>query len=159
MIEHFVFQWINFFLLVGGLLYLLRKPVREFLFGRREKIRASIVKTRHHHEEACAKFNESKAKYLRIDADTEALKRSLTETGTFGQKVIIARARETAERIRKEADISAIQEHARARDSISKEALLAAFDEAYITLSRGVSRDDETRLLDESISVLNKLNG
>jgi len=159
MVEHFIFAWINFALLVAGLLYLLRKPAREFLSGRREKIRALIVKSRHHHDESLNKYEESKARLATVDMDAESMKQKLIETGNFGREAIIKRANEIAERIKRETELSGIQEHARASASLSREAMLEAFDEASKTLSQGVSREDEMRLLNESLTVLNRLNG
>lgn len=156
MVEHFIFAWINFAILVAGLLYLLRKPAREFLSGRREKIRALIVKTRHRHEESLKKHEESKLKIAKAEADANALKQNLIDTGNFGREAIIRRAKDTAERIKMETELSAMQEHVRAGTSLSKDAMIKAFDEANATLLRGISREDEMRILDESLSVLNK---
>lgn len=158
MIEHFIFQWVNFLILTGGLVYLLRRPFREFLSGRREKIRTQIVKTRHQHESALARHKDAQEKIAHADTDAEALKKSLIETGNFGREAIIKRAREAAERIARETEVLAVQEHARARSALSKEALSLAFEEASKILSRGIPREDQIRMLDESLSSTGRID-
>lgn len=156
MVENFIFQLINFFILAGVLAYFLRRPLGEFLSGRREKLRGQIVKMRHQHESALAGLKEAQERLAHADSDVEALKKSLIETGNFGREAIIERARETAERIRRETEILAIQGHSRARETLSKEALSLAFEQASKVLSQGVPREDQIRILDESLSSIGR---
>ncbi len=157
MVEHFIFQLVNFFILIGVLAYLLRRPLKEFLSGRREKFRAQIVKMRNQHEAALARYKEARERLTHASADALALKKSLVETGNFGREAIIKRARETAERIDRETKLMAVQENSRARTTLSREALSLAFDEAREALSHGIPREDQIRILDDSLSLAGRI--
>jgi F0F1-type ATP synthase membrane subunit b/b' len=156
-IEHVIFEWMNFILLVGGLFYMLKNPGRELLSGRREKIQVLIWKARHYYDEAHKKNQSAKAKLELVDADIASLKRSLEEMGSYGRMAILERARETGNRIHKETEFLTAQEQMRMRLSLSKQALSDAFEKARTSLITGISRDDQLKFLDESLKTLRKL--
>lgn len=154
LLENFIIQWINFGLLAGLLFYLLRRPLREFLSGRREKLRVKIVKGRHAHETATAKLNQARTNLSMADKDAEKIKRTLIETGTYGAEAIIAKAGEAAQRIKKDAHTAAEQEALRTEELLSKDILRTAFDLAHKKLSEGIPDKDQERLLTESLTIL-----
>lgn len=154
LLENFMIQWINFGLLAGLLFYLLRKPFREFLSGRREKLRIKIVKARHHHEAAVAKLTRSKTNLSMADEDAEKIKRTLIETGTYSAEAVIAKAKEAAQRIKKDAHTAAEHEAVRTEELLSKDILRTAFDLAHKRLSEGIPGEDQERLLTQSLTIL-----
>ena len=154
LIENFIIQWINLGLLVGVLFYVLRKPLREFLSGRREKLRVKIVKGRHQYEAAVAKLKQSKTNLAMAGKDADKIKRTLIETGMYGADALVAKAKEAAQRIRADAHTAAEQEAVRAEELISKDLLKTAFDAAHKKLSEGISGEDQDRLLTQSLTIL-----
>jgi F-type H+-transporting ATPase subunit b len=154
LVENFIVQWINFGLLAGFLFYILRKPLREFLSGRRERLRVKIVKGRHAHETAVAKLAQAKTNLSMADKDAEKIKRTLIETGTYGADAMIAKAKEAAQRIRRDAHTAAEQDAVRTEKLISKNVLRTAFDLAHKKLTQGISGEDQDRLLTESLTIL-----
>jgi len=155
-VEHIIFEWINFILLVGGLFYIFKSPGREFLSGRREKIRLLISKARHHYDESRKKHLASKTKLEHIETDLASLKRSFEETGAYGRKATLERAQEAEDRINKETEFLIAQEQLRMRISLSRQALADAFEKARTTLVTGMSGDDQLNLLNESLKTLRK---
>lgn len=152
MMENFIFQWINFIILISGLVYLLRLPLKEFFSKRRELIRSHIVKARHRHEEAAARNKTCRARLENVNADAKSVKNSLVETGSFGRETAVKRARETADRLKAETETAMRQERARAQAALSKETLAMAFEESRKRLSGGVADEDQLRLVDESLT-------
>jgi len=155
--ERFIFAWVNFFLLIGGLAYILRRPVREFLLARRERLRLFISRARRQYDEAKTKREASQKRFELADADAATLKHSLIETGSYGRAAIIESAKETVERIRRETELLTKRETSRTCDAISRETLVNAFEKAARQLSLGVSRDDELKLLDASLSAFEQM--
>ncbi len=71
-----VYKVINFLLLVGGLAYLLRKPLGDFFLGRSSSIRKSLEEGRKALEESQAKLKDVEEKLARLEEELRAFKAS-----------------------------------------------------------------------------------
>jgi F0F1-type ATP synthase membrane subunit b/b' len=72
-----LFKWINFALLVGGLGYILRKPLREFFSQRSASIRNSLEEGRKALESSQAQLAAVEGKLGRLEAEIKAFKASV----------------------------------------------------------------------------------
>jgi len=105
-----VFRWANFFVLFGGLGYLLRKPAREFFDGRRRDIASGLQRAQEAQASARARMDEVEQRLLRLSAEvavlrSEAEKESLTERGAIVSEAkrevdrVIEQSRQEIERV------------------------------------------------------------
>lgn len=74
-----VYKVINFVLLVGGLAYLLRKPLADFFLGRSAAIRKSLEEGRKALEASQAQLRAVEEKLARLEAELRAFKASAQE--------------------------------------------------------------------------------
>ena len=72
-----LFKWINFALLVGGLGYILHKPLREFFSQRSASIRKSLEEGRKALESSQAQLAAVEDKLGRLEAEIKAFKASV----------------------------------------------------------------------------------
>lgn len=100
------FEWLNFAILVGGLFYLLRKPLASYFSSRRVNILKRL-------EEGRKALEESAARLQSIEQKLERLNDEMTALRAAGKREIEAEA----ERMRRQAAIEAerISESARAQ--------------------------------------------
>lgn len=69
-----VWQWGNFFILFGGLGWLLRKPLREFLETRSQAIREGLESGRRARESSQKQLSEIESRLSGLDEDIRSLK-------------------------------------------------------------------------------------
>lgn len=71
-----LFRWINFFLLAGGLAYLLRKPLTEFFAQRSASIQKSLEEGRKALEASQAQLSAVEEKLRRLEEEIAAFRAS-----------------------------------------------------------------------------------
>jgi F-type H+-transporting ATPase subunit b len=157
-LEYIILQWFNLALLLAALFLLLKKPVYEFLFGRREYIRLSLEKARRNYEEAQNKYHQAIKKEAQANKDAENLKRSLIETGNFHSAILIKEAVKTAEKIKKEAAARAAYDLQMAKESIAREILGLSFERAGNILKKGVPEEKQIALINSSLEILKNID-
>lgn len=154
--ESFIFSWINFSALVVILFLLLRRHIMEFLMGRREKIRIQIEDARNKYNTTNEKHLEATKKVENTTMEALNIKNSLIEAGKYSSNVLVQSALEMAERIKTEAKTLGDYEITKARESMVKNTLSSAFDDAYNILLSDASKYDQKELLEKSINEVKK---
>jgi F-type H+-transporting ATPase subunit b len=69
-----IYKWINFVILAGGLVYLLRKPLAEFFAGRSASIRKSLEEGRQALEASEAQLRAVEEKLQRLEEEMAAFR-------------------------------------------------------------------------------------
>jgi F-type H+-transporting ATPase subunit b len=146
---------INFALLFGGLVFLLRKPLRDFLRKRTEDIRALLSEAQAARQDAEGKLDEAQRRIaafeeeavrMRTDAEAEGLKekeriRMLTakEAGrirTFAEQEIDLLLKSGIQELKEyTADLAASLAEARMRDKITADEQSALIDKSIDQLA------------------------
>lgn len=67
-------KFLNLFIFVGLLVYLLRKPVSNAFKARREAIRAELIKAQQERDAALAKLQEVETRLSNLDAETARIR-------------------------------------------------------------------------------------
>jgi F-type H+-transporting ATPase subunit b len=147
---------INFLLLVALLYVLLKKPIRNFLNRRQQEVREALETAEKARDEAEIRYQEVEKKLRQAQTEMEELKRILVEQGQVEKEKLIASAKEEAEKIRREAEITASQEFKKAQVLLRKEAVELAANLAETLLRDKVSEKDHERLLQEYLNTLEK---
>lgn len=146
-----LWQGINLVALIAVLVYVGRKPIREFFDGRRSEIRGNIDRSAALLADAEARVAEWNGRMARLDAELDEIRRSARERAESERERILADASRSAERIRRDAELAVEQETARARAKLRDEATQLAIELAGDLLRQHVSDTDRRRLADEFI--------
>jgi F-type H+-transporting ATPase subunit b len=94
-----IFKTINFIILIGGLGYLLRKPLAEFFVQRSGAIRAQLDEGRKALEASQARMTAIEEKLLHLEEEIAAFKASATRESEVERQNLRAAAAQEAEKI------------------------------------------------------------
>jgi F-type H+-transporting ATPase subunit b len=154
----FIWRMFNFAVTIGILVFFVRKPIKNGLAGRREGIAKALEEAEKAQVDAEAKFAEYDEKLNKAEAEIETIAADLKREGELERERIIAQAKESAEKIRKEAEKSAEFEIAKAKAELMAEATRLAVELAEDLLKKKFSAKDESRLLDEYMKKVGELH-
>lgn len=94
-----VLRWANFFVLFGGLGYLLRKPAGEFFEARRDDIQTGLERARQAQEDAGLRMSEIEARLKRLSGELGAIRSRAEEEALVERTRILEEARREVDRI------------------------------------------------------------
>ncbi len=146
-----VWRIINFLILVGFLVYLLKTPFKNFLNQRQQSIMESLKKAGEAKEEAKRQFEAIEQKLAKASEEIEEITKMLAEQGASEKKKILENAQHEAERIKQQARFMADQEVKKAQAILRKEAVELAANMAEALLKEKITERDHKRLIDEYI--------
>lgn len=69
-----LWRWFNLLLFVGVMVYLLRRPVRNFFQSRREGIRKELMRAKEERDAALAKLEEVEARIVNLNSEVETIR-------------------------------------------------------------------------------------
>lgn len=141
----------NFLLLLGVLIYVLRKPLTQFFANRRRTIQHDLERAGALLAEAQARLAEWEGRIARLDAEVAGIQVAVRERAEAERGRILEEARVSAERIRRDAQAAVEQEARRARETLRAEAAELAVELATKLVREQVTEADHTRLLDEFV--------
>ena len=145
----YVFGLINFVVLAAGLVFLLRKPLRDFFAKRAELLKAAVEQSKKNHEIVLKGYQEVKKKLDHVDAESRLLIQNFKENGEAEKIKIIEQAREYSEKLKEDAKKIADSELKRAKEELKLATVGMARDLAEKSLKEAVKSEDETRLVQE----------
>ena len=156
--KDFLGKLLNFVLLFGGLAYLLRKPMGQFLKGRSVSIEKELKEAKESREEASGRLASVEARLSALDQDVEKLRLEAEEEGRTLHERIIEEARQDAERLKQFArqEIDSLTQAA-VRD-IKEFAAALATDLARQRIQDQMTGKDQTSMIEKSIERLEKLH-
>lgn len=157
-ITDFIWRCFNFAVTVGILVYFVRKPIKNALVGRREGIATALEEAEKAQLDAEAKFIEYDEKLNKAESEIVVIVAELKREGELERDRIIAQAKESAEKIRTEAEKTAGFEVAKAKAELQAEATRLAVELAEELLKKNFSAKDESRLLDEYMKKVGELH-
>lgn len=154
----YVWRCVNFAMTAGILFFFVRKPIKNGLSGRRDGIAKALEEAEKAKTDAEAKFAEYDEKLNKAEAEIETIAADLKREGEVERERIIAQAKESAEKISKEAERSAGFEIARAQAELKAEATRLAVELAEELLKKNFTDKDQSRLLDEYMKKVGELH-
>lgn len=144
-------QAVNFAILVGALVYFLKKPISSFLKDRSEQLRKSIEEATRAREEAAGKLAAIESRMARLGDDIAEMNRKMeAEAGDEARRIREA-AQAEIERVRTQAQFAADQEVKKARMELRKEAAELATHAAEEIVKKAITPEDQERLARENI--------
>ncbi|MEZ4598574.1 MAG: hypothetical protein R2940_02155 [Syntrophotaleaceae bacterium] len=151
LLKDFIARFVNFALLAGLLWFFLRKPIKNALGERREKLAAALEEARRAREEAEARAALLAAQLEAGSREIEQLRRQLADETAKERALLTQQAEQAAESILREARNQADQQLERARRELQAEAAALAIELAEKQLATGLTAADQKRLVDESL--------
>jgi F-type H+-transporting ATPase subunit b len=146
---------LNTGLLAILLLRFARKPIRGFLFQRREEIRRALQEAEGRLAAAQQEIALLNARLQNLDRETREIREFAQQQAAGERERMGQRATETAERIRQDAERVASREIDRARQALRDEAANLATTMAAELLRTNITAADDKRLADEFVQRVN----
>lgn len=157
-LKDFLYRCFNFALMVGLLVYFVRKPIRNGLRNRREEIETMLADAQAAKEAAEAKYREYSEKLEKATEEIEGISAAIRREGELERDKILAHARDMSEKILQEAEARAANAVARAKDELRAEAAQLAVDLAEEYLKKEFSPTDQKRLVEEYMQKVGELH-
>jgi F-type H+-transporting ATPase subunit b len=148
----FVWELVNFLLLLGAIVYFARKPISQFFEDRRNEIGAELNSAAEILEQAEKRFGEWQQKMAELDGEIGQIRDRERQRAQQERARILEDARQAAERIKADAGNAAEREFRRAQTKLREEAAELAIELASKLLRDKVADADRDRLMDEFIS-------
>ncbi len=158
LLKDFLYRVFNFAIVVGVLVYFLKKPLKRGLSGRREEIEKALAEAARVKQEAEAKFAEYDQKLAKANAEIAGISEAIKREGELEKEKIIASAREMAIKIEADAEKAAALEVAKARKELQTEAVRLAVELSEDLLKKNFTSEDDTRLIDEYMQKVGELH-
>lgn len=148
-IMNFIWHALNFTLLVVILVKFLKAPIANALKSRTEEIEKAFVELEEKKKEAERKYAEYEKKLSTMDKEAERILNSFIQQGEAEKQKIIEQARQSAERIRAQAELYVQQELQKARKELQHEVAELAVKMAEDIIRKNLNEQDHHRLISE----------
>jgi F-type H+-transporting ATPase subunit b len=145
---------VNFAVLVGVIVYLLRKPLAQYLEAKSEQIRQELAEAARKREQARADRDAASARLTGIERDVAELRARAVEEAEAERARILSAAELEASRIRELARKEIATELEVARRRLKAEATELAVDLARRKLEQAVNERDRDLLFERSLEAL-----
>ncbi len=148
------FHAFNLLVLVGIIVFFIRRPLSDFLGARALKIRTEIKDSQEERDKALKRRDEVEARLGSLEQEVADIAAEAERAAKRQQESLMQRAQQEAEHIAKTAERNIRDEVDRARDNLRKEAIEIAVDLAKNALTERVSSDDQRRLARDILDAL-----
>jgi F-type H+-transporting ATPase subunit b len=154
----FIAKVVNFVVLFGGLAYLLRKPISQFLNDRRVKIDTWIQDAKGSRQRAESDLEGAERRLNDLSQEVEMLKKEALSEGNREKERIISNSKEEGAKM-KETARQEIELISRAGiRGLKAYAVSLAAEEALERITKGLTPERHARLIDDSIEKLEGLH-
>ena len=147
-----IFRAINFIIFFGVLFYLLRKPIKQFLGGRRDSIQKELQDLEAKKEEANREYQALEKRISNIKEERETILAEFKVEGEKEKQKIIDTAQKTASRIVDQAQITIQQEIQKAGQSLKQEMSETAVRMAEELLKKNITENDQKLMIGEYLT-------
>jgi F-type H+-transporting ATPase subunit b len=130
----------------------LRKPLINFLKGRKESVGKEMEDARKLLEEAQRHHDDIVARLEMLDKEIASIREQIMKEGEAEGERLMEQAYQASERLRREADFQAEQEVKMAKKALQEEAARLAVKLAEDLLEKKVTEADRDRLFNEFLS-------
>jgi F0F1-type ATP synthase membrane subunit b/b' len=96
-------KFLNLFIFVGALVYILKRPISEAMRARREGIRRDLMRAQEERNAALAKLEEVEARLARLDSEVASVREHSQREAVEERERIKRAAEEEAQKLREQA--------------------------------------------------------
>jgi F-type H+-transporting ATPase subunit b len=143
---------VNFAIIVGALVYFLRKPVRDMFKNRTAEIAKAMEESRDARERAVAALAEMERKAREMDAETRAMIADAQVRGEKDKQALIEEGRNIVRDIQAQVKIGADIEVQKAKADLAIEASRLAVDLAEGKIKDTLTSQDHERIVKDYIT-------
>jgi len=143
----FWYRVLNFVLMAGILVFVARKPIREFFAKRTQTIANTLTELEAKKKEAEKTYQAYKQKLVELDKETTRILEEYRAQGEAEKAKIIAAAEKSAAEIRAQADRAIQQEIASATLALKREVAELSVAAAEKVLKERIGKEDQQRLV------------
>ena len=153
------FGWalVNFLIFLGVLSKILWAPLKAGFVERHESIKGELAEARRLHQEAEAQLAEFQRKVGNADKEVADLLTQLRKDAENDRARLVAAAETEAKRLKEDADRQIRVEIESARAELRRGAVEAAIAAAEEILKKGVTADDQRRLVERYVGDVEKV--
>lgn len=148
----YAFPFINFFLLFGGLGFLLRKMIKEKFQNRSNTIQEGVAEAKKFYDEAFRKYEEIDCKLKNSDVEGKELLETLKQSADVEKRQMIESAKAFADQLQKDTDRMIEQEIKRAGVLLKAETVKWAAEAAEQTIKQKLDDNAQNTMNQEFIS-------
>jgi F-type H+-transporting ATPase subunit b len=153
-----LWKFVNLFIFVGILTYLLKKPLSEVFKAKRESIRAELIKAEEAKKTALAKLTEIEAKLAGADSErTRILKEAKAEI-EYEKARLVAQAEAETQKLQAQATGEIVRIGQVARLQLRRFAVEESIRRAEEKLRSQVNADTDARLIKTGIQAIGGMN-
>lgn len=146
----------NLLLFVAFLVWVLKKPLQNFLSGRRSGMAQRLDAARAKQEEAERRLAEYEHKLKNLESEIEAIVKSHEAQGEADRQRLKDETEKSIERLLREVDFTIHQESLKAQKDIRAAAVGATLEMAEELVKNRITDADRRRLADEYITRIGK---
>lgn len=154
-----IFRFINFFIFVGVLIFVSKKPLRFFLAQRRKQVEEVIQTSAEQKAWAEQMFADYNRRLEGIGKEIDEIKVSLRKEGEFESARIVAHATEVAANLSRDTQMIAQAEIDTFKNDLRKQTIEMAAEVARETVMRVMNADDQKRLSEKFVTELQQKAG
>ena len=143
---------LNFIVIVGALVYFVRKPIKQLLGGRTEGIKNELEDLERRKAEAEKALAEAETRLEAIEAQQQEIISGYIRAGEAEKARIIEAAEKSAERIRALADMTISEEIKKARAGLIDEIADMSTALAAELVRKNINDTDQKRLVGEYLA-------
>jgi F-type H+-transporting ATPase subunit b len=142
-----IFKWVNLAILLGGMIYLLKKPAAEFFDSRKNDITDGLRKAETAHAESTRRMNEIEGRLQKLSSEIAALQTQADTESAQEREKILQEAKHDMERLVEQSHHE-IDRIARSIERNIREKIAdAVVDRASRTLETQITEDDQKRVV------------
>ncbi len=154
-----LYRFINFALLVIILVVVLKKvKIGGFFSSRIEEIKKKFDDLNAEKDSSEGRFQELEKKLKEFEVQKQEIIEQFKKDGAAEKERIIAEAKERADQILKQADLTIEREIQGARDRLRQEVVEVAAQKAQEIIEKEIKDDDQDHLVNEFIERVEKLH-
>lgn len=152
-------KFLNLFIFVGALVYLLNKPLSNAFKTKRETIRQELIRAKAERDEALAKLSQIEAKLSNLQAESTQIREQAAAEAEAEATRIAAQTTADIEKLRDNARREIEAASAQARRELKRFSANESIRLAEEMLRQNVQGEDASRLVTASINGLSNNNG
>jgi F-type H+-transporting ATPase subunit b len=149
----------NLLLFVGGLYFILRRPIGASLVARRNAIRQELMRAQEERRAALAKLEEVEARLAKLDAEVETVRAQARREAEAERESIKRATAEETRRLREQAQREIESAGKAARQDLRRFAAEQSVRMAEDLIRRDIRAEDDARLMNEYIGELGGIKG
>lgn len=139
--------FVNFTITVVLLVVMLRKPLRVYVYQRRERMKDAVESAARAHQKALARSEAAKAAITHADAEEKKMAAHERSQVELERNEILQKSKAEAARLEQEAERLAAAEREEAFEKVKEQFLAAVVQGTEQELKRGLKKDDHIAII------------